>query len=65
MSVQKQEIKQIATQLLAGMLANPHIYSMVSDEEGKGQREKILLSNAITMAESLIEKVDHMHRGQQ
>lgn len=61
MTERTQEIKQIATQLLAGMLANPHIYSIISDEEGKGQREQILLSNAITMAEQLLEKVEHWH----
>ncbi|HIK45348.1 MAG TPA: hypothetical protein IGR64_10745 [Leptolyngbyaceae cyanobacterium M65_K2018_010] len=56
MSDQAQEIRAIATQLLAGMLANPHIYATVSDEEGRGQQEQILISNAIVMATSLMEK---------
>lgn len=53
-----QEIKQIATQLLAGMLANPHIYAKVSDEEGRGQQEKTLIITAIEMAENLVKLVD-------
>ena len=52
------EIKQVATHLLSGMLANPHIYSMLSDELGQGQQEKDLIVAAISMAESLITKVE-------
>lgn len=52
------EVKQLATQLLAGMLANPHIYASVSDEKGRGQQEQDLIVVAIEMAESLIEKVE-------
>ena len=59
MTSRTQEIKEIATQLLSGMLANPHIYSMISDEEGRGQQEQIMLSNAITMAESLMQKLEN------
>ncbi len=59
-----QEIKEIASQLLAGMLANPHIYTMVSEEEARGQQEQILLSNAIMMAEKLVEKIEQSHGGQ-
>ena len=51
--------KDIASQLLAGMLANPHIYSIVSDEEGIGQQERILLSKAISMANALVEQVEY------
>ncbi len=58
MTVQDKEIRAIASQLLAGMLANPHIYTMVSEEEARGQQEQILLSNAIMMAEKLIERLD-------
>ncbi|BAY07368.1 hypothetical protein [Calothrix sp. NIES-2098] len=52
------EIKQLATQLLAGMLANPHIYPKISDEGAKGQQEQELIVIAIEMAEQLIAKVD-------
>ena len=52
------ELKQVATHLLSGMLANPHIYSMLSDELGQGQQEKDLIVAAISMAESLITKVE-------
>jgi len=52
------ELKQVATQLLAGMLANPHIYASASDEEVRGQREQALITVAIDIAASLIEKVE-------
>lgn len=52
------ELKRIASQILSGMLANPHIYATVSDEEGRGQQEQILILTAIEMAEKLIEKVE-------
>lgn len=52
------EIKEIAAQLLAGMLANPHIYAKVSDEEGRGQQEKNLIITAIEMAEELVKRID-------
>jgi hypothetical protein len=52
------QVKQIAAQLLAGMLANPHIYATISDEGSKGQQEQELTLVAIEMAESLIQKVD-------
>ena len=58
MEIQTSEVKQIASQLLSGMLANPHIYPMVSDELGRGQKEQDLIIAAITMAESLIQKVE-------
>lgn len=48
------EVKQIAAQLLAGMLANPHIYAAISDERAKGQQEQELIVVAIEMAERLI-----------
>lgn len=53
------ELKQIASQILSGMLANPHIYATVSDEEGRGQQEQILILTAIEMAEKLIDKVEN------
>jgi hypothetical protein len=52
------ETKQIAAQLLSGMLANPHIYASISDEGVKGQQEQELIVMAIAMAESLIVKID-------
>jgi hypothetical protein len=56
--MEKNEIKQIAAQLLAGMLANPHIYANVSDEGSNGQQEQVLITIAIDMALSLIEKIE-------
>lgn len=58
MTFPKQNIQEVATQLLAGMLANPHIYARVSDAEAGGQQERILVSNAVTMAQSLVEKIE-------
>ena len=52
------EVKQISAQLLAGMLANPHIYASLSEEGSKGQQEQTLMNIVIEMAENLIEKVD-------
>jgi anthranilate phosphoribosyltransferase len=52
------ETKQIAAQLLSGMLANPHIYASISDEGVKGQQEQELIVMAIAMAESLMVKID-------
>ncbi len=59
MEPSKNEVKQIATQLLSGMLANPHVYATVSDELGRGQQEQELIIAAIAMAESLITKVEN------
>lgn len=64
MTTQETELKTIASHLLAGMLANPHIYTMVSEEEARGQQEQILLSNAIMMAEKLISRVEHSYKNQ-
>ncbi len=58
MELPKTEVKQIATQILSGMLANPHVYPMVSDELGRGPQEQDLIIAAIEMAESLITKVE-------
>ena len=65
MTDREKEIKEVATQLLAGMLANPHLYTMISDEESRGQQEQILLSTAIMMAENLTEKVRQVHGSHQ
>lgn len=55
----KDDLKQISTQLLSGMLANPHIYATISDSEAKGQQERIMISTAVMMAEKLLEEIDH------
>lgn len=55
----KTELKQIASELLAGMLANPHIYANTSDEGATGQQEKKLIIIAIEMAENLINEVEN------
>jgi hypothetical protein len=61
MDLNPSEVKQIAAQLLSGLLANPHIYASTSDEAAKGQREQALTGLAIELAESLIQRVDqHM-----
>ena len=58
MANQTSEVKQIASQLLSGLLANMHIYATVSDEGARGQQEQALINVAIEMAEILIEKVE-------
>ena len=63
MKTHTSEIKEVAAHLLSGMLANPHIYSTVSDELGKGQHEQELIMAAIEMAESLIAKVEQKIEG--
>ncbi len=59
MNTKISELKQVATNLLSGMLANPHIYSVVSDELGRGQQEQDLIIAAIEMAEILLSKVEN------
>ncbi|MBD2504419.1 hypothetical protein [Anabaena azotica] len=55
------ELKQTASQLLAAMLSNPHIYSQISEEGGYGQMEQQLILIAVEMAESLIQHIDNAH----
>ncbi|WP_066384203.1 MULTISPECIES: hypothetical protein [unclassified Anabaena] len=55
------QLKQTASQLLAAMLSNPHIYPQVSDEGGCGKMEQQLILIAVEMAESLIQQVDNAH----
>ena len=62
MELPKTEVKQIAAQILSGMVANPHVYPMVSDELGKGAREQDLIIASIEMAESLITKVEQKNK---
>jgi hypothetical protein len=58
MDISASEVKQIASQQLAAMLANPHIYPNISDDGIHGQREQTLIVLAIEIAEDLIKKVD-------
>ena len=56
-------LPSIAAQILGGMLANPHIYSMFSDEGASGEQERILRHTALEMAEALIYEAEQ--RGEQ
>jgi len=58
MATQADEVKQIAAELLAGMLANPHIYPQLSDDGAKGGLEQKLMLVATEMAENLIQHVE-------
>lgn len=58
MDTNTSEVKQIASQLLAAMMSNPHIYPNISDESAQGQRERTLITLAVEIAEALIEKVE-------
>ncbi|WP_072013886.1 hypothetical protein [Myxosarcina sp. GI1] len=71
MELHTAKIEQIAAQLLAGMLANPEIYSLyprvnkihcldpaAKKEVSKGQQEEELILKAIAMAETLVTKVE-------
>ncbi len=53
------EIKQIAAHILAGMLANPHIYPTISDEGASGRQEQKLRLVAMEMAIKLIAEVEN------
>lgn len=59
MTDRAQEIQKVATQLLAGLLANPQIYPKVSDEMSRGQQEQELLLMALELAQNLVEKVEN------
>jgi hypothetical protein len=54
------ETKEIASRLLAGMLANPNIYPNISDTGATAQPEQKLISVSIEMAKDLIKKVESM-----
>ena len=60
MKSQADEVKQISTQLLSGMLANPHLYQMYLAESGKlnRQQQQELIETAIAMAEELIKRAE-------
>ena len=57
MHSQADEVKQIASQLLAGMLANPNIYPSASVQLNREQEEE-LIEKAIAMAETLIARAE-------
>lgn len=59
MNTQIDELKKTASQLLAAMLSNPHIYPQVSDEGGYGNLEQKLIIASVEMAEKLIEQIDN------
>jgi hypothetical protein len=54
----KETLQQIAAQLLAGMLANPHLYTSISDDMGRGPQERDLVVTAVQLAEALIARID-------
>ena len=60
MKSQSLEIKQIAAQLLAGMLANPHLHVAYPTENGKlsQKQQDELVIRSIALAESLISKTE-------
>ncbi|MEM6599205.1 MAG: hypothetical protein AAF635_13770 [Cyanobacteria bacterium P01_C01_bin.69] len=60
MKIREKEIIEIATKLLAGMVANPHLYTVVSDEEGRGHQEQLLVLNAVRMAEALVNRIQSL-----
>lgn len=60
MTVREKEIIAIATQLLSGMVANPHIYTVVSDEKDGGHQEQLLIMNAVRMAEAIVNRVQNL-----
>ncbi|NJO42231.1 MAG: hypothetical protein HC865_16800 [Cyanobacteria bacterium RU_5_0] len=58
MSEKNEQTKQIAAQILAGLLSNPHIYASMSDEGAQAPQVQELMGVAIEMAEHLIAKVE-------
>ena len=58
MNTQIDELKKTASQLLAAMLSNPHIYPQGSDEGGYGTLDQKLMIASVEMAEKLIEQID-------
>ncbi|HLO84666.1 MAG TPA: hypothetical protein VK203_06580 [Nostocaceae cyanobacterium] len=61
MSIEVNELKKTASQLLAGMLSNPHIYPQISDGGGYGRMEKQLVIVAVEIAENLIEHIENTY----
>lgn len=52
-------LSSLAAQILGGMIANPHIYSMVSDEGVSRKQERILRHTALEIAEALISDAEN------
>lgn len=61
MNTQTDELKKTASQLLAAMLSNPHIYPQISDAGGYGNMEQQLIIASVEMAESLIQYIEKSH----
>ncbi len=61
MNSQVDQLKQTASQLLAAMLSNPHIYPKVSDEGSSGRMEQQLILVAVEMAQSLNQQIEHSY----
>ncbi|MBD2388433.1 hypothetical protein [Cylindrospermum sp. FACHB-282] len=55
------ELKETASQLLAAMLSNPHIYPQVSDDGSDGKMEQQLIILAVEMASSLIQHIENTY----
>ncbi|GAB4383379.1 MAG: hypothetical protein Kow00121_45140 [Elainellaceae cyanobacterium] len=64
MSEKLEQTKQIAAQILVGLLSNPHIYANMSDEGAKAPQEQELMGLAIDMAENLIARVEERIRAE-
>lgn len=62
MDSHREEVKQIASNLLAAMLSNPHIYAQTKVEGGDGQMEQKLIILSAEMAESLIQYIEENHQ---
>lgn len=58
---QVNQLQQTASQLLAAMLSNPHIYPKVSDEGGNGPMEEQLIIVATEMAKTLHQHIENCH----
>jgi hypothetical protein len=58
MSNRIERTQQIAAQILAGLLSNPHIYANMSDEGSQAPQEQELIGVAIEMAENLMSRVE-------
>jgi hypothetical protein len=57
MNTQTDELKRTASQLLAAMLSNPHIYPQLSDAGGYRNMERQFIIASVEMAGSLIQNI--------
>ncbi|MEA5617166.1 hypothetical protein VB711_04845 [Cronbergia sp. UHCC 0137] len=62
MNTQTNQLQQTASQILAAMLSNPHIYPQISDAGGRGTMEQKLIIVAIEIAENLINHLENNHQ---